>query len=75
VEPSTGSASGADFIAETVLLSVTLETLFPNDRLEAASVTKGLSGLIQEHGYWDGAPIGSPSDRPTSSAHPAAGRR
>jgi len=39
-----------------VLLSVTLETLFPNDRLEAASVTKGLSGLIQEHGYWDGVP-------------------
>jgi len=29
VEPSTGSASKADFIAEIVLLSVTLETLFP----------------------------------------------
>ena len=28
MEPSTGSANKADFIAEIVLLSVTLETLF-----------------------------------------------
>ena len=35
------------------------------------SITNGLSGLIREHGYRDGAAIGFPSGRLTSLAHPA----